>query len=81
MPVATVLVGFSNHDDPLPVGLMIHGRKYDEPTVLEIAYAYEQATRHRRPPRLTSAAASADDVPRLDIADYNDLHFSIAEKA
>jgi len=35
----------------LPVGMSIFGRAWSEPTLLRIAYAYEQATRHRRPPR------------------------------
>jgi len=34
----------------LPVGLELLGRPFDEPRLLEIAYAYEQATNHRRPP-------------------------------
>ena len=34
----------------LPSGLQIFGRAFDEGTMIEIAYAYEQATRHRRTP-------------------------------
>ncbi|MFK0246849.1 amidase [Amycolatopsis azurea] len=35
---------------PLPVGLSIMAGRYSEPTVLALAYAFEQATRVRRPP-------------------------------
>ena len=35
----------------LPVGLSILGRAWSEMTLIRIAYAYEQATKHRRPPR------------------------------
>ena len=35
---------------PLPVGLSIMAGRYSEPTVLALAYAFEQATRARRPP-------------------------------
>jgi amidase len=35
----------------LPVGMSIFGRPWSEPTLLSIAFAYEQATKHRRPPK------------------------------
>jgi amidase len=35
----------------LPVGMSIMGRAWSEPTLIRIAYAFEQATRHRKPPR------------------------------
>ncbi|MGY8778142.1 MAG: amidase [Longimicrobiales bacterium] len=34
----------------LPVGLSFFGRAWSEPTLLRVAYAYEQATHMRRPP-------------------------------
>ncbi len=34
----------------LPVGISFFGRAWSEPLLLRIAYAYEQATRHRRRP-------------------------------
>jgi len=34
----------------LPVGLSFFGRAWSEPALLGMAYAYEQATHHRRPP-------------------------------
>ncbi len=35
----------------LPVGVTFFGRAWSEPTLLRIAFAFEQATRVRRPPR------------------------------
>jgi amidase len=43
--------------DSLPVGLQVLGRAWGEPTLIKIGFAYEQATRHRRPP------ASAPPLP------------------
>jgi amidase len=40
----------------LPVGLSIFGRAWSEPTLLKIAFAYEQATRHRRAPAFLPTA-------------------------
>jgi Asp-tRNA(Asn)/Glu-tRNA(Gln) amidotransferase A subunit family amidase len=34
----------------LPVGVDFLGRPFSEPTLLAIAAAYEQATKHRHPP-------------------------------
>ncbi|MDO7884455.1 hypothetical protein [Hymenobacter cheonanensis] len=34
----------------LPAGLQLLGRSFDEATLIKYAYAYEQATHHRRPP-------------------------------
>jgi amidase len=49
----TVPSGFTT--DNLPVGLTFFGRAYSEPTLVKLAYAYEQTTHHRQPPRTTPA--------------------------
>ncbi|MEZ4511702.1 MAG: amidase [Chloroflexota bacterium] len=46
-PLITVPAGFV---DDLPVGLTFMGRAYSEPTLIKLAYAYEQLTQARRPP-------------------------------
>jgi Asp-tRNA(Asn)/Glu-tRNA(Gln) amidotransferase A subunit family amidase len=37
----------------LPAGITFFGRAWSESTLIRLAYAYEQATRHRRPPAST----------------------------
>lgn len=39
------------HVDGLPLGLLFMGTAWSEPRLIELAYAYEQRTRARRPPR------------------------------
>jgi len=56
-PVAPVV-------NPAPFGVTFSGRAFSEPTLLGLAYNYEQATRHRRPP------ASAPPLP----TDHVDRH-------
>ncbi|MBE0665096.1 MAG: amidase [Candidatus Aminicenantes bacterium] len=49
-PAFTVPMGFTSGN--LPSGLQFLGRMFSEPTLIRIAYAYEQGTRHRKPPEL-----------------------------
>lgn len=47
-PAFTVPMGFSEGN--LPAGIQFLGRMYDEPTLIKLAYSYEQGTKHRHPP-------------------------------
>lgn len=47
-PAITVPMGYTRGQ--LPAGLQLFGRAWSEPRLLGLAYAYEQSTRHRRPP-------------------------------
>jgi amidase len=40
----------------LPIGISFIGRAWSEPTLIRIAYSYEQATRHRRAPTFAPSA-------------------------
>jgi Asp-tRNA(Asn)/Glu-tRNA(Gln) amidotransferase A subunit family amidase len=48
MPAITVPMGFTGDD--LPAGLQMLGRRYSDGLLIQFAYAYEQATGHRKPP-------------------------------
>ena len=52
-PAFTVPMGYTTGN--LPAGLQFTGRMFDEPTLIRIAYAYEQATMHRKSPELFPA--------------------------
>ncbi|MGH9115151.1 MAG: amidase [Acidimicrobiales bacterium] len=51
LPAVTVPAGFT--EGGLPVGLELLGKTYDEALLLSLAHAFEDATRHRRPPAST----------------------------
>ena len=51
VPAITVPAGFTA--DNLPAGIVFMGRPYDDAVVIKLAYAFEQATHHRRPPSTT----------------------------
>ena len=52
-PDVTVPMGFVAG---LPVGVSFFGRAWSEPMLLKVAYAYEQATKRRQPPRFPATA-------------------------
>jgi Asp-tRNA(Asn)/Glu-tRNA(Gln) amidotransferase A subunit family amidase len=51
VPSVVVPAGFTADD--LPAGITFLGRPYDDANMIRFAYAYEQATRHRRAPPST----------------------------
>src|SRR6185503_10776543 len=64
-PAITVPAG--TVDGGFPVGVELLGRPFGEPVLLALAYAYEQATKRRRPPpaapRLVERPSRRDAVP------------------
>jgi amidase len=52
-PHITVPAGFAYG---LPVGLSFFGRAWSEGTLLKLAYAYEQGTKHRQPPKFLATS-------------------------
>ncbi|HEY7172150.1 MAG TPA: amidase [Vicinamibacterales bacterium] len=52
-PHITVPMGFYRG---LPIGLSFFGTAWSEPTLIRIAYAFEQATHHRKPPAFAPTA-------------------------
>ena len=55
-PNINVPAGFSHN---LPVGISFFGRAYSEPTLIKLAYAYEQSTKHRRAPQFIPTLGDA----------------------
>ncbi len=44
VPAVSIPCGFTSSQPPLPMGLQIVGRAFDEETVLKVAHAYERST-------------------------------------
>ena len=56
LPAITVPAGFAADD--MPVGMELLGRAWAESRLIELAFAYEQGTRHRRAPDFTPSLVS-----------------------
>jgi Asp-tRNA(Asn)/Glu-tRNA(Gln) amidotransferase A subunit family amidase len=52
-PAFSVPMGFMEGN--LPTGVEFLGRMYSEPTLIKLAYSYEQGTKHRKSPNLEKA--------------------------
>jgi amidase len=61
-PNITVPAGFSFGE--LPVGVNFIGRRWAEPTLLKLAYGYEQGTHHRHAPRFVPTLGVKEFLPR-----------------
>lgn len=73
--------GARTDGDPRPVGLGIMTHKWDEPTMLAIAYAYETARGPRPVPTIASSLAPEVRLPPVDPSNYNACVEQIAIKA
>ncbi len=51
-PAIQVPMGYAR-GGRLPAGITFFGRAWSEPALIKLAYSYEQATHHRRPPETT----------------------------
>ena len=57
-PAITVPMGWTR-DDALPAGITFFGRPWSEGRLISLAFGYEQATHHRRPPPSTPPLSMA----------------------
>jgi Asp-tRNA(Asn)/Glu-tRNA(Gln) amidotransferase A subunit family amidase len=71
MPAMSVPAGFTIGG--FPVGVELLGRPFAEPTLIGLAYSFEQATRHRRPPIFSGreSAGTPGEPPGADAVAFD----------
>jgi amidase len=57
----TIIVPAGYREDGHPVGISFLGRAWSEGKLIQIAYAFEQASKFRRPPALSAAKYEVND--------------------
>ncbi len=73
LPAISVPAGFTAGG--FPVGIELLGRAFAEPTLIALAYSFEQATHHRRPPASTPRLVgrrSSVQAPAAPVEDDGD---------
>ena len=58
LPALTIPMGYTR--EKLPAGLQIVGKLFGEPDLIEISFAYEQGTKHRRSPEIFTGTLNED---------------------
>jgi Asp-tRNA(Asn)/Glu-tRNA(Gln) amidotransferase A subunit family amidase len=70
LPAITVPAGYAR--DGLPVGLEMIGREFSEADLIGLAYAFEQATAHRRAPDSTPSLMAPPPPERVEVESSSD---------
>jgi len=78
LPSITVPIGSVRRRAWMPVGVTIAARKWDEPKLIETAFAYEQATRHRSPPMIDGPMTAARSAGRTRMASHRERRITPA---
>lgn len=71
LPSINIPIGFTT--DGLPIGITLLGRSFSEPTLLKLAYSYEQGTQHRRPPETTPPLPSETGIYTVELSSGQDV--------
>src|SRR4029077_20382726 len=60
-----------------PVGIELLGRAFAEPTLIALAYSFEQSTRHRRPPAFPLRAPAAQAAALAPAESVDNVDFDV----
>lgn len=76
-PAITVPAGFT--EEGLPVNIEFLGRLFDEPTLINLAYSFEQGTLNRQPPESTPALPNETFSFLTEVLVVGDLEDDVIE--
>lgn len=80
LPSLTFVIGYSPQTPTLPISMMLIGKRFSDPELVQLAYHYEQRSRHRLPPQL-NASPNTQTQWELDAESFYQRRLQLGQSA
>lgn len=81
LPSLTFVVGYSTHTPALPISMMLMGKRFSDPQLIQLAHHYEQASRHRQPPPQLNELPNTQTPLKFDAGSFYQRRLKLGQNA